>query len=111
MQAPPPTTRRRSPLMRYAPFIVIVIVIALIAVFVGGHKSSKSGPKVTTENSAAVTKSQLPITYDQAKAAGTTAKYHWQPTCDQSTGRVAIPILAAKVPKFRAGKALKDSVN
>jgi hypothetical protein len=102
MQAPPPPTRRRGALTRYAPFIAIVVVIVLVAVFLGGRKSNKSGPKVSTGNSGTTTKRQIPITYDEAKAAGTVGKYMWQPTCDKTTGKVALPLLMAApcVPKF-----------
>jgi hypothetical protein len=86
-------------LARYAPFIAIAVVIAVIAVIVGrGGKSSKS-PSVKTGAGATV---KLPVTYAQAKAAGTLGKYTWGPSCDPTTGRVAIPILAAApcVPTF-----------
>jgi hypothetical protein len=101
MQAPPPTTRRRGALARYAPFLVIALIIALVVVFLGGRASDKSKPKVRTANTKA-SASALPITYNQAKAAGTLAKYKWGPHCDTTTGFVAIPLLhrAPCVPAF-----------
>ena len=44
----------------------------------------------------------MPITYNEAKAAGTLDKYTWQASCDPTTGLVAIPMLHAApcVPKF-----------
>jgi Periplasmic binding protein len=92
MQAPPPPTRRRSPLMRYAPFIAIVVVIAVIAVIAANSGGSKG--KVKTENTAATAKREIPITYNEAKAAGTVTKYTWQPNCDPSTGKLALPLLS-----------------
>jgi hypothetical protein len=92
MQAPPPPARRRSALARYAPFIAIAVVIALVAVFVGRGKSS-SGPKVSTANTGAAAARAVPITYNEAKAAGTLAKYTWGPNCDTKTGRLAMPLL------------------
>ena len=91
MQAPPPPTRRRSPLVPYAPFIAIVVVIVVIAVIVGGHTSKSNNAK--TQNSAAATR-EIAITYNEAKAAGTVGKYTWQPNCDPTTGRLAMPLLA-----------------
>ena len=102
MQAPPPPTRRRGALARYAPFIAIALVIVLVAVFLGGRKSSKSGTNSTTGNGGTTPKSDLPITYNEAKAAGTLAKHKWPTTCDPANGLVAIPILQAApcVPAF-----------
>jgi hypothetical protein len=87
--------------MRYAPFIAIVVVIAVVAVLLGTRKSSKN--KVKTENTAAGTGSGLPITYNEAKAKGSVGKYTWQPNCDPSTGRLAMPLLAPApcVPTYK----------
>ncbi|MDQ1467809.1 MAG: hypothetical protein QOH10_2224 [Actinomycetota bacterium] len=100
MQAPPPTPRRRSALARYAPFLAVVVIIALVVVIVGG-RDNKSKPKVKTANTAGGA-STLPITYNEAKAAGTLSKYKWGPHCDTTTGFVAIPVLhpAPCVPAF-----------
>jgi hypothetical protein len=102
MQAPPPPARRRGALARYAPFLAIALVIVVVAVFLSGRKTSKSSPKVSTAGSATAAKREIPITYDEAKAAGTVGKHKWQSTCDLKTGRVAIPILEAApcVPAF-----------
>jgi hypothetical protein len=99
MQAPPPPTRRRSPLMRYAPFVAIVLVIAVVAVIAA---NSGGKDKVKTKNTAATATREIPITYNEAKAAGTVSKYKWQPNCDPSTGRLALPLLAPPpcVPAF-----------
>jgi archaellin len=74
--------------MRYAPFIAIVLVIAVVAVIAAvasGGKDKKSN-NVSTKNTAAGTSSQIPITYNEAKAKGNLDKYTWQPNCDPSTG-------------------------
>ena len=44
----------------------------------------------------------MPITYNEAKAAGTLDKYKWSKWCDTTTGYVALPILDAApcVPEF-----------
>jgi len=89
--------------MRYAPFIAIVVVIAVIVIVAGaGKKSNKSDTTTGATQPGTVAKGAIPITYDEAKAAGTLAKYKWQATCDPATGRVAIPVLAAApcVPAF-----------
>jgi Periplasmic binding protein len=103
MQAPPPPTRRRGAMARYAPFIVIVIVIAAIAVFFAGRDSDKSTNKVSTGGTPAATKREIPITYNEAKAAGTLGKYTWQKHCDPKTGLVAMPVLQSPpcVPAFK----------
>jgi hypothetical protein len=93
--ATPQTPRaRRSPIMRYLPLIAVVVVIAIvvavIAIAGGGSKSSK--PSTTTNPSDSKTFADVPIFYNEAKAAGTLSKYTWQPTCDKSTGYIAMPI-------------------
>ena len=50
MQAPPPTTRRRSALVRYAPFIAVAVIIALVVVIVSVSGGDDSKPKVKTQN-------------------------------------------------------------
>ena len=92
MQAPPPPTRKKSALMRYAPFIAIVVVIAVIVIVAGaGKKSNKSDTTTGATQPGTVAKGAIPITYDEAKKAGTLDKYTWQKTCDPKTGLVAIP--------------------
>jgi hypothetical protein len=100
MQAPPPPTRSRSAWKRYAPFLAIALVIVVVAVFLGGRSSNKS-PKVTT-NPGGTTVRAIPITYNEAKAAGTLDKYTWQSDCDKTRGTVSLPLLQAApcVPKY-----------
>jgi hypothetical protein len=99
MQAPPPPTKSRSALLRYAPFIAIALVIVVVAVIFGG-KGNDSSNKDTTAKSA--TARAIPITYDEAQAAGTLDQYTWQTTCDRKRGGVAIPVryVAPCVPKW-----------
>src|SRR6478736_8183130 len=99
MQAPPPPTRKRNALIRYAPFLAVVVIIAIVVAIAGGKDSKK--PKVKTENTAGTAR-VVPITYNEAKAAGTVDKYTWQKTCDTTTGLIAIPVQHAApcVPAF-----------
>ena len=98
-----PTTprKKRSPLVRYAPFIAIVVVIAIVAIVlaVNGGNDKKTS---VTPGSTATPASAVPIQYQAAKKAGTLDKYTWQEHCDPTTGRVAMPVLypAPCVPKF-----------
>jgi hypothetical protein len=94
MQAPPPPTRQRSTLLRYAPFLAVAVIIAIVVVITSGRDSDNSKTKVTTGNTAGA-KRVVPITYSEAKAAGTVDKYTWQKSCDTTTGNVSIPILNA----------------
>jgi hypothetical protein len=98
-----PTTprKRRSPLVRYAPFIVIVVVIAIVAVALA--LSNKNDKKTAiTPGSKVTPASDVPIQYQAAQKVGTLAKYTWQDHCDSATGRVAMPVLspAPCVPKY-----------
>ena len=101
MQAPPPTTRRRSPLLRYAPFLAVAVIIALVVIIAGGN-DDKSKKKVSTTNTSDTSERVVPITYNEAKEAGTLDKYKWSKWCDTTTGYVALPILNAApcVPEF-----------
>jgi hypothetical protein len=100
MQAPPPTTRRRGALARYAPFLAVAVIIAVVVV-IASSRDNKSKQNVKTANTTG-SKRVVPITYDEAKAAGKLADYKWQASCDATTGRVAIPVLEAApcVPTF-----------
>jgi hypothetical protein len=79
-------------LRRYAPFLAIVVAITLIAVFLPGGGNGGSRATSTTQPSTSgsgTTSNGLRLTFDQARAAGTNV--NWGPTCDTSTGRVAVP--------------------
>ncbi len=89
---------RRSPWARYAPFIVIVVIAAIVGVALATRKSnnkSDSGVQVTTPAPppAVSGTNGIPLFYNDAKAQGTAASKQWH-NCDTTTGRVAIPILA-----------------
>jgi hypothetical protein len=98
-----PTTprKRRSPLVRYAPFIVIVVVIAIVAVALAVSNSDDKKTTIAPGGNEAPA-SEVPIQYAAAQKAGTLAKYTWQDHCDPATGRVAMPLLAPApcVPKY-----------
>jgi hypothetical protein len=100
-----PTTprKRRSPLVRYAPFIAILVVIAIVAVVLAVSGNNDKKATVTPGGGGTTTPaSDVPIQYQAAQKAGTTANYTWQDHCDLTTGRIAMPVLspAPCVPKF-----------
>lgn len=88
--------RRRSPWVRYAPFIVIVVIAAIVGVALAIHNSSKSNSAVKVGTPALPPSvsgaNGVPLFYNDAKAQGTVAAHKWH-NCDTTTGRVAIPIL------------------
>ena len=91
--ATPQTPRaRRSPLARYAPALAVVVVIAIIALVIGLFSDGKKSKDVTT-NTTRSGAADLPIFYNEAKAAGTLAQYTWPENCDTTTGLVKLPIL------------------
>ncbi len=97
--ATPQTPRpARSPLARYAPVLAVVvivaIVIAIIAVVNGGKDDKNSvSTNTSTTTGSKPTFADVPIFYNEAKAAGTLDKYKWSDDCDTTTGLVKIPIL------------------
>ncbi len=98
-QAPRP---RRSPWVRYAPFIAIVAIAAVVAVALATRSSDDKKDTVAIGAAPGASgKNGVPLFYNDAKAAGQLDKYTWQDHCDTATGDVAIPILdpAPCVPK------------
>jgi hypothetical protein len=99
-----PTTprKKRSPLVRYAPFIAIIVVVAIVAIVLAVSGGDGTDKTAVTPDSTDTPASAVPIQYQAAQKAGTVDKYTWQDNCDTSTGRVAMPILNAApcVPKF-----------
>ena len=97
-----PTTprKRRSPLVRYAPFIAVLVVVAIVAIALAVNGKDKKTTVTPSGEKPAAT--AVPIQYQAAQKAGTVDKYTWQDHCDLTTGRVAMPILAPApcVPKF-----------
>jgi hypothetical protein len=91
-QAPRP---RRSPWVRYAPFIAIVAIAAIVAVALATRSSDdKKKPSVNvTGGSVASGQNGVPLFYNDAKAKGEVDKHTWQDHCDPTTGEVAIRIL------------------
>jgi hypothetical protein len=87
----------KSALARYAPVIAVVAIVAVVAVVIGvlsGGSSSKDAKTPTTDTTpGAQSFTDVPIFYNEAKAAGTVDKYTWPDTCDTTTGLVKIPIL------------------
>jgi Periplasmic binding protein len=110
-----PTTprKRRSPLVRYAPFIVIAVVIVIVAIVAIAGGGDDNG-KVTTGTGGNQPASEVPVQFQAAQQNNTTGNYTWQDSCDKTTGRVSMPVLGPTpcVPKFTGtnGGALSDSV-
>src|SRR4029079_15340999 len=105
--ATPQTPRpRRSPLARYAPVLAVVVIVAIVVAVIAVINGGDDGKgNVSTDTSTTVDQSfgDRPILYNEAKAAGTLAKYTWPANCDTATGLVKIPVLnpAPCVPVFK----------
>jgi len=96
--------------------LAVVVVVAIVAVVIGVLSGGKSNKTVST-NTATTGKptfADVPILYNEAKAAGTLAKYTWPANCDTTTGLVKIPILnpapCVPVPKGANGGATAPGV-
>jgi hypothetical protein len=99
-QAPRP---KRSPWVRYAPFIAILVIVAIVAVVlvaIGGDDEDDSNDSVAISGQSG--QNGIPLFYNDAKASGQLDSHTWQDNCDTETGRVAIPVTnpAHCVPKF-----------
>ena len=79
-------------LKRYAPFIAVVAVIAIVVgILVATSGSNKKSTTTTAGQTSAASKAPWP-SYSEAKAAGTLSKYTWDANCDQATGLVKLPL-------------------
>jgi hypothetical protein len=101
----PAPRKRRSPWVRYAPFIVVVVVVLIVVIVAvaGGGSSNKN--KVTTGTTPSNASATPVVQYQAAQQAGTVGNYTWQDSCDKTTGHVSIPVLnpAPCVPKWTGG--------
>jgi hypothetical protein len=80
-------TRTTSPgaaILRYAPAIAVVV-----ALLVGGVLTS-SDDDAAEPRDAGTRPSELPLTFDEARAQGVDVE--WGPTCDTTRGTVAVPL-------------------
>ena len=86
----PRTGPGNSAFKRYAPFIAVVAVIAIVVgvlVATSGSGSKKKQPGTTT---AVASKAPWP-SYSEAQAANTVSKYTWDSNCNTATGLVKLP--------------------
>lgn len=85
--------RRWGPLAAIAVVAVIVLVVLVVG---GGSDDGDEEPAAGGDGSSAEAPDGV-VSWSQAEEAGTTGDLTWPETCDQETGRVAIPyILAAE---------------
>ena len=79
----------------------LLVVAALVAagtvatVRAPGGPGQGQPPAGGATGSAAGAAARISVTYQQAKADGTTAAYDWGPGCDTSTGRLRMPMVGA----------------
>ncbi|MBA3280626.1 MAG: hypothetical protein H0U29_00175 [Acidimicrobiia bacterium] len=86
---PPP---RASLLARFGPLTAVLVAIGLVAALAStGRDDDRLSAGVGPKPKIGSSDSQLPISWSEAKKAGTTADYNWGENCDRETGRVKIP--------------------
>ncbi len=91
---------RGKALKRWGPLVAIAaLVVAVLAVLViggGGSDDGDSGGEATPGTSSGSAEPPAgSVSWSQAQEAGTTDDLTWPETCDQETGRIAIPWLLA----------------
>src|SRR5450759_1352171 len=71
---------------RYLPVVAVIAVIAVVVTIIGSGSGGGNRPAPAKQGA-------LPLTFDEASARG--VNVNWGPTCDTSTGRVAVPFSSA----------------
>jgi hypothetical protein len=95
-----PEVDRSKVLRRWGPLAVIAVVavIVLAVLVVGGGGSDDDDDTADGNGNGSNTEAEGPegaVSWSEAEEAGTTDDHTWPDTCDQETGRVAIPYLLA----------------
>jgi len=100
-QTPSGQPARASAAKRFGPLIGIVVVILVIAVVVT-VSSRSNGDVASAPPASSIAGGSLPVTFDQAKQAGSVDTTDWGPNCDKTTGKVKLPSTYAApcVPTF-----------
>ncbi|MDA8367578.1 MAG: ABC transporter substrate-binding protein [Actinomycetota bacterium] len=81
---------------RMGPAVLVVLLLVAAGTVATVHSRVGSGPGVASQGGGAEgSAAGIAVTYQQAKAAGTTANYDWGPGCDTSTGRLKMPMVGA----------------
>jgi hypothetical protein len=95
------TPAKATPVQRYGPVSVMVVVVALLAAFVTVVARSQDRTP-TTGRTAPGGGGDRPVTYAQAKAGGRERTITWADNCDPGTGRIKLPTVYAPpcVPRF-----------
>jgi hypothetical protein len=79
-------------LKRYGPILLVIVLIGVvIAIASGGGDDDEGGGTTTTTGD----NSDLPLTYQEAQAAGTEGDIDWGDGCDTERGRLKIPLPSA----------------
>ena len=91
---PPP---RPSLLARFGPLTAIVLAIALVAVLAstGRGDDNVSSAAPASDTKVGSSNKQLPISWAEAKKAGTTNELDWGTNCDRALGKIKLPSNAA----------------
>ena len=105
-----------SPLRRFGPIVLAVALVAglgVVATVKGRSATTASIASQPEKVDAARTYAKsplLPVTYADAKKAGTTDAFDWGEHCDPKTGRMAIPSVYAPpcVPVWNGTKPWVD---
>lgn len=89
---PPP---RASLVARFGPLTAVLVAIGLVAALASTGRVPASDVTATGTSTAGSSNAKLPITWAEAKTAGTTGQQDWGPNCDTKTGRVKVPSVYA----------------
>ena len=117
---PTPADLRTSTAMIWGPLALVLIVLLAVGVVATtkGRASNTAAGSATSTPQGATTGPKswahnpvLPVTYADAKKAGTVDDYDWGDRCDPKTGRLKIPSVYSPpcTPKWGGTKPWKDT--
>ena len=117
---PTPADLRTSMAMIWGPLALVLIVllaVGLVATTKGRASNTATGSATSTPKGATTGPKSwahspvLPVTYADAKKAGTVDDYDWGDRCDPKTGRLKIPSVYSPpcTPKWDGTKPWKDT--
>src|SRR4051812_29874103 len=87
------TAGRRRGRARRGPFTVLAMLVIVVPALGGCRSSDDDDDSAANTTTTSGSKSDLPMTYAQAKADGKEGDIEWGDQCDTERGRLKVPVV------------------